>query len=249
MRATTPAETLILKTLLKVVPKVKALTKRGVETIVIIEGDYATGKTTAGMLTTKKYPYAYYADLGAYDLNSKAKLTKILVRAAGRTPLWTEVDNIEILKELSDSVFIIDHAEDLLNLRGKKHSPTPPLLKLIKHLTEWGIGVVLIANKSFSAEVFKYPEVWKRVEEVIELPALSEEDLRAFEKTYKVKLVQPAKVLDYCIQNGLTAIDLDKVFSKLARNGIFEVDLATFKTVFEGVETSKFVAVRNLATA
>jgi len=239
MRRGKLAHTTAVKILLQAVPAVKRRIDDGVETFVLIWGERAIGKTTAAQWVVKQLPYAVYLPLTPVNSKSESSLIRSMVEALGYPAKWSVTQHMRILEEETrGKVFVIDNAEFLLVKKGRRPK-TPPLLSLLKYLSEIGYGFVLLSNEDVPPEIAKYPEIWKRVREVIELPLITPEDLMEFGKLYGITSKEWLFIAGYCEANAITAIDIDEFFAMLKRNKVKELDMSAFKELWEKHEEKK----------
>ena len=232
------AHTTAVKILLSTVPAVKRRVDDGVETFALIWGERAIGKTTAAQWVTKQLPYAVYLPLNPVNSKSESALVRAMVEALGYPARWSVTQHLKVLEETKGKVFVLDNAEFLLQKKGRRPK-TPPLLSLLKHLTEVGFGFVLLSNEDVPPELAKYPEIWKRIREIVELPLITPEDLMAFGELYGINSKDWLSIAAYCEAYNITAIDIDEFFAMLCRNKIQELDLKTFQELWEKHEAKK----------
>lgn len=243
MRSGKIAQTTAVKILTRLVPSVKKRIDGGVETFALVWGERTIGKTTAGIAVAKQYPYAVYLPLNPVNSKSESALVRAMVEALGYPAKWSVTQHLKILTEESiGKVFILDNAEFLFQKKGRRPK-TPPLLALLKYLTEVGHGFILLSNEDVPPELVKYPEIWKRVREVIELPVITVEDLKEFGKLHGITSNEWEAIHQFCEANYITAIDVDEFFGMLARNKVREISLETFRQLWEKTETQKLAKV------
>jgi hypothetical protein len=243
MRSGKIAQTTAVKILARLVPSVKKRIDGGVETFALVWGERTIGKTTGGMAVAKKYPYAVYLPLNPVNSKSESALVRAMVEALGYPAKWSVTQHLKILtEEVGKKVFIIDNAEFLLQKKGRRPK-TPPLLSLLKYLTEIGHGFILLSNEDVPPELVKYPEIWKRVREIYELPVITVEDLKEFGELHGITSSEWDAIYEFCKANFITAIDLDEFFGMLARNKVKELSFEVFSKLWERGENQRLAKV------
>jgi hypothetical protein len=228
------------------VAEVKTKIDAGLETIHIVWGDRGIGKSNAGRIVAKEFPYAYYVPLQELEEHySVSAFYRLMVEATGSEACWSAKANLEELKKLEKPVFILDDAEELV-YSPRKRGKTPILLRKVKYLTELGFGFVFLGNEDVYPKVALYPEVKRRVRKKVEVPSLTPQDIAAFAKAYGITIPEGdiQQIYEYASKKGLVAIQLDDLFSTAWFNA-FEV--LTFKD-FKSLAQNLF-HTRNLATA
>jgi len=221
----------------------QASVKDGSETIFVLWGDRAIGKTTSAKWIAKELPGVWYVPLNPMTTKSESAFIRSLVEAMQKPTKWGALANLKILtEETKQQVFILDNGEELFNLKSRIPK-TPPLLRMVKYLTEVGHGFAIIGNEDIVPKLVPYKEIWKRVRHVVEFKPLYPEDVPNFANAYGIKVKNAEKVFEIATSLGLTAIDLSDIFRQAYFNFIEEIEPKTFKklakTVLSKVEVQR----------
>jgi len=212
----------------------QASVKEGHETVFLFWGDRAIGKTTACKKVAGELPEVHYVSLNPMNTKSESSFVRALVEAMGKPTRWGAMANLKTLTEEKPQVFLLDNGEELFNLKSRTPK-TPPLLRMVKYLTEAGHGFAIISNEDIPPKVAVYREVWKRVRRVVEFEDLYLDDVIAFAKAYGVKVKDTERIYEEAKALGLTAIDLADIFRHAFYNLVEEVNIRTFKELSKSV--------------
>ena len=221
----------------------QASVKDGNETLFLFWGERAIGKTTAAKWVAREIPGVWYVGLNPMNTKSESSFVRALVEAMQKPTKWGALANLKVLtEEVGPQIFLLDNGEELFNLRSRTPK-TPPLLRMVKYLTEAGHGFAIISNEDIPPKVALYREVWKRVRKVVHFEEIYPDDITAFAEAYKVKVAEPEKLYEIAKEFGLTAIDLADIYRQASFNFIEELDAKEFR------EFAKALVERRLITA
>jgi hypothetical protein len=243
MRRQKVVPTQLYKILRGEVLNLQASVKDGNETIYLFWGDRAIGKTTAAKRVAEDLPGVWYVPLNPMNTKSESSFVRALVEAMQKPTKWGALANLKVLTEETEpQIFLLDNGEELFNLKSRTPK-TPPLLRMVKYLTEVGHGFAIISNEDIPPKIAVYREVWKRVRKVVKFEEIYPEDINHFAEAYSVNVSNPQKLFDIAKELGLTAIDLSDIFRQAFFNMLHEIDAKTFKQLSKSLISQRLATV------
>jgi len=220
----------------------QASVRDGNETLFLFWGDRAIGKTTSAKRVAEEIPGVWYVGLNPMNTKSESSFVRALVEAMQKPTKWGALANLKVLTEETEpQIFLLDNGEELFNLRSRTPK-TPPLLRMVKYLTEVGHGFAIISNEDIPPKIAVYKEVWKRVRKVVRFEEIYPEDILHFAEAYGVKVSAPKKLFEIAKELGLTAIDLSDIFRQALFNMLPELDAKAFKQIAKALLKGRLVS-------
>jgi len=214
----------------------------GTETLYLLWGDRAIGKTTAAKKVAEEVPGVWYVSLNPMNTKSESSFVRALVEAMQKPTKWGALANLKVLTEETEpQTFLLDNGEELFNLKSRTPK-TPPLLRMVKYLTEVGHGFAIISNEDIPPKIAVYKEVWKRVRKVVRFEEIYPEDIQRFAEAYSIR-VKPERLYEIARGLGLTAIDLSDIFRQAQFNALDELSPKTFKQFAKALASQRLVGV------
>ena len=176
------------------------------------------------------------------NTKSESSFVRALVEAMQKPTKWGALANLKVLTEETEpQIFLLDNGEELFNLKSRTPK-TPPLLRMIKYLTEVGHGFAIISNEDIPPKIAVYKEVWKRVRKVVHFEEIYPEDITYFAEAYGVKVSEPQRLFEIAKELGLTAIDLSDIFRQALFNMLAELDAKSFKQIAKSLLGGRLVS-------
>ena len=220
----------------------QASVRDGNETLFLFWGDRAIGKTTAAKRVAEELPGVWYVGLNPMNTKSESSFVRALVEAMQKPTKWGALANLKVLTEETEpQIFLLDNGEELFNLKSRTPK-TPPLLRMVKYLTEVGHGFAIISNEDIPPKIAVYKEVWKRVRKVVYFEEIYPEDIIYFAEAYEIKVFEPQRLFEIAKELGLTAIDLSDIFRQALFNMLPELDSKGFKQIAKSLLGGRLVS-------